>query len=74
MSVCKFIAADISLKEVAPSKEYPLHIDLDNGIIDDVELTIISFCSRFLMFKTIPTKSTVYIWNGTIQMDEQNRY
>lgn len=35
MSVCKFIAADISLKEVAPSKEYPLHIDLDNGIIDD---------------------------------------
>ncbi len=35
MSVCKFIAADITLQEVAPSKEYPLHIDLDNGIIDD---------------------------------------
>lgn len=35
MSVCKFIAADIPLQEVAPSKEYPLHIDIDKGIIDD---------------------------------------
>ncbi len=35
MSVCKFIAADIPLQEVAPSKEYPVHIDIDNGIIDD---------------------------------------
>ena len=35
MSVCKFIAADIPLQEVEPSKEYPLHIDLDKGIIDD---------------------------------------
>ena len=35
MSVCTFIAADIPLQEVAPSKEYPVHIDIDNGIIDD---------------------------------------
>lgn len=35
MSVCTFIAADISLQEVAPSKDYPVHIDIDNGIIDD---------------------------------------
>ena len=35
MSVCKFIAADIPLQEVAQSKEYPVHIDIDNGIIDD---------------------------------------
>lgn len=35
MSVCKFIAADIPLQEVAPSKDYPVHIDIDNGIIDD---------------------------------------
>lgn len=35
MSVCKFIAADIPLQEVEPSKEYPVHIDLDKGIIDD---------------------------------------
>ena len=35
MSVCTFIAADIPLQEVAPSKEYPIHIDIDNGTIDD---------------------------------------
>lgn len=35
MSVCKFIAADIPLREVVPSKDYPIHIDVDNGIIDD---------------------------------------
>ena len=35
MSVCKFIAADIPLQEVRPSKDYPIHIDLDKGIIDD---------------------------------------
>lgn len=35
MSVCTFIAADTPLQEVAPSKEYPVHIDIDNGIIDD---------------------------------------
>ena len=35
MSVCTFVAADIPLQEVAPPKEYPVHIDLDKGIIDD---------------------------------------
>ena len=35
MSVCIFIAADIPLQEVAPSKEYPIHIDIDKGTIDD---------------------------------------
>ena len=35
MSVCKFIAADIPLQEMAPSKEYPIHIDIDKGTIDD---------------------------------------
>jgi len=35
MSVCTFIAADIPLQEVAPSKEYPVHIDIDNGTIED---------------------------------------
>ena len=35
MSVCTFIAADMPLQEVAPSREYPMHIDIDNGIIDD---------------------------------------
>ena len=35
MSVCTFIAADIPLQEVGPSKEYPIHIDIDKGTIDD---------------------------------------
>lgn len=35
MSICTFIAADIPLQEVEPSQNYPIHIDIDNGIIDD---------------------------------------
>jgi len=35
MSVCRFIAADVPLQEVKPSKEYPIHMDLDKGTIDD---------------------------------------
>ena len=35
MSACIFIASDMPLVEVAPSQNYPLHIDLDNGTIDD---------------------------------------
>lgn len=35
MSACKFIASDMSLAEFVPSQNYPLHIDLDNGTIDD---------------------------------------
>lgn len=35
MSACIFIASDMPLAEFAPSQNYPLHIDLDNGTIDD---------------------------------------
>lgn len=35
MSVCTFIAADCPLKEVVPEKKYPLHINIDEGSIDD---------------------------------------
>ena len=35
MSICTFIAADIPLQDVAPSKDYPVYIDVDNGIFDD---------------------------------------
>ena len=35
MSVCTFLAADVALQEVAPTKEYPLHIDIDNVKIYD---------------------------------------
>ncbi len=35
MSVCTFIASDSPLSEVTPSKKYLVHIDIDNGTIDD---------------------------------------
>lgn len=35
MSACRFIAADTPLEEIQPTKEYELHIELDNGIIED---------------------------------------
>ena len=35
MSNCVFIAADSLLPEVRPTKDYPLHINLDTGIISD---------------------------------------
>ena len=35
MSVCLFIASDMPLAEFAPSQDYPLHIDIDNGTIYD---------------------------------------
>ena len=35
MSACIFIAADCQLPEVKPSRDYPLNIDFNSGIIDD---------------------------------------
>ncbi len=35
MSVCTFIASNSPLPSVSPSKEYPLYINIDTGIIDD---------------------------------------
>ena len=35
MSVCRLIAADIPLPEWAPSQEYPLEINVDEGTIYD---------------------------------------
>lgn len=35
MSTCIFIAANSPLPEVMPSQDYPLHINLDTGIISD---------------------------------------
>ena len=35
MSVCRLIAADIPLPEWAPSREYPLEINVDEGTIYD---------------------------------------
>ena len=35
MSVCIFIASDSFLPEFAPSKDYPVRIDIDKGTVDD---------------------------------------
>ncbi len=35
MSVCIFIAADCPLPKIRPPKEYPVHINVDCGTIDD---------------------------------------
>ena len=74
MSVCTFIAADIPLQEAAPSKMYPVHIDLDKGTIEDGGADDNFFLFSFLMYKIIPIKSTAYIWNDIIRMDGPNRY
>ena len=35
MSTCIFIASDYSLPEAAPSREYPLEINIDTGTVSD---------------------------------------
>jgi len=35
MSVCLFIASDASLDEFTPSQDYPLHIDINTGTVND---------------------------------------
>ena len=35
MSVCTLIASDCPLPAVAPPREYPLHINIDDGTIYD---------------------------------------
>ncbi len=35
MSICTFIASDFPLPEAAPTQEYPLEINIDNGTIYD---------------------------------------
>lgn len=35
MSVCTFIASNSPLPSVSPSKEYPVSINIDTGVIDD---------------------------------------
>ena len=78
MSVCTFIASDFPLKEVAPVRDYPLEINLDDGEMYDGDAddnySLLSFTDVWeYTDKKYPTKSTVSIWNGTIaQRAEQN--
>ena len=59
MSVCTFIAADIPLQEMKPSKEYSVLIDIDKGIIEDGGADDNFVYSLFLMYKIIPIRSMV---------------
>lgn len=47
MSVCTFIASNSPLREVAPQKEYPLVINIDEGTIYDGEADDNFFLSTF---------------------------
>lgn len=67
MSVCTFLAADCPLETAAPSQEYPLHIDLDSGTIDDGRADDNYFLHPFPEAKTYTDKAHAVCleWNYT---------
>ena len=56
MSVCTFLAADRPLETAAPSQDYPLHIDIDKGTIEDGGADDNFFLSPFSEAKTYTDK------------------
>lgn len=44
MSVCRFIASDMPLTTYVPPQEYPFHVNIDEGTIDDGGRMIIISC------------------------------
>lgn len=56
MSICTFFAADCPLPEVAPTKEYPLHIDIDNSTIFDGDADDNFFLHTFEEVRTYTDK------------------
>lgn len=67
MSVCRFIASDAPLTEFAPSQDYPLHIDIENGTIYDGGADDNYFLISFADVKDYTHKNYgVYLeWNYT---------
>ncbi len=67
MSVCKFIASDMPLQEFAPSQDYPMHINIDTGVIYDGDADDNYFLIPFANVKDYTTKNYgVYLeWNYT---------
>ena len=67
MSVCKFIASDSPLTEFAPSQDYPLEINVDNGTIDDGGADDNYFLASFLSVKDYTDKNYAVSleWNYT---------
>ena len=67
MSACRFIASDIALPEFAPSQDYPIHINLDEGTIYDGGADDNYFLNTFTDVKDYTDKSYgVYLeWDYT---------
>ncbi len=67
MSACRFIASDSPLTEFAPSQDYPLEINIDNGTIYDGGADDNYFLSFFESVKDYTNKNYgVYLeWNYT---------
>ena len=57
MSACRFIASDIALPEFAPSQDYPIHINLDEGTIYDGGADDNYFLNTFTDVKDYTDKS-----------------
>ena len=67
MSVCLFLASDMPLTEFAPSQDYPLEINIDNGTIYDGGADDNYFLNTFLSVGDYTNKKYgVYLeWNYT---------
>ena len=67
MSSCRFIASDMPLLEFAPSKDYPLEINIDNGTIYDGDADDNYFLISFASVKDYTDKNYgVFLeWNYT---------
>ncbi len=67
MSACRFIASDSPLIEFAPSQDYPLEINIDNGTIYDGGADDNYFLNFFESVKDYTDKNYgVYLeWNYT---------
>ncbi len=67
MSACRFIASDSPLTEFAPSQDYPLEINIDNGTIYDGGADDNYFLNFFESVKDYTNKNFgVYLeWNYT---------
>ncbi len=73
MSVCTFLASDYELPTVAPSQDYPLHINIDEGTIYDGGADDNFFLYNFEDVQSYTNKKYgVYLeWNYTDGRAEQ---
>lgn len=67
MSSCRFIASNMPLPEFAPSQDYPLEINIDNGTVYDDGADDNYFLNSFMNVRDYTDKNHgVYLeWNYT---------